>query len=83
MCEVLRVATHDVFPIFNIMQMQFQSRVGDPPPVPLSLPHVPKKSPTPSAHLELRGEGREGGAVEHGAMEEGMGSAKKVPSEFL
>ena len=61
--------------------MSEQSR-GSPssPPQPAS---CTKEEPTPSAQLELRGEGREGGAVEHGAMEEGKGSAKKEPSEFL
>ena len=59
--------------------MSEQSRESSPPQ-PAS---CTKEESTPSAHLELTGEERESGEVEHGAMEEDMGSAKKVPSEFL
>ena len=59
------VATHDVFSLFNVMQMQRQSRVGDPPPAPLSLPRVPKKSPP---HLLTWGWGGRGGRAVRWSM---------------
>ena len=61
--------------------MSEQSRGS--PSSPLQPASCTKEEPTPSAELEQSGEGREGSAVEHEAMEEDKGSAKKEPSEFL